>query len=54
MARQRHTNPDSEKLLYEAEKRGWRVERGKRYFKVLCPCADKDWIRVVLTPSDIW
>ncbi len=51
MARQRHQNPDYEKLLREAERHGWRVERGKGYFKALCPCFEKHWISVPLTPS---
>lgn len=51
VARDRHPKQDYESLLREAEQRGWRITRGKGYFRCLCPCADKHWVRVVLTPS---
>jgi len=35
----------------EAERRGWRIERGKRYYKMWCPCG-KHMKTVKLTPSD--
>jgi hypothetical protein len=49
--RQRHPDQDYERLLRDAEARGWRVSRGKGYFKALCGCPDKHWVSVVLTPS---
>lgn len=52
MARPRHTNQDLEAILRSAERQGWRVEKGKGYFKMWCPCADKHWTTVHLTPSD--
>lgn len=51
VARDRHSKPDFEKLLREAEAKGWRVSRDNRYFKCLCPCAEKHWVKVVLSPS---
>ena len=51
VARDRHPKQEYEKLLREAEARGWRVNRDKLYFKCLCPCAEKHWVKVVLTPS---
>ncbi len=35
----------------EAEEKGWRVERGKKYYKMWCPCG-KHWKTMKLTPSD--
>jgi hypothetical protein len=49
--RPKHPDKQFEALLREAEDRRWRVSRGKGYFKALCPCADKTYISVVLTPS---
>jgi hypothetical protein len=49
--RPRHTYPDYEELLCEAERRGWLVFRGEGYFKCWCPCAEKHLNTVVLTPS---
>ena len=49
--RQRHQKADYEKLLRRAEDRGWRVTRDKGYFKAKCPCPDKHYVTVVLTPS---
>ncbi len=51
MARQKHPRKDFEALLREAEERSWRVDRNKGYYKVLCPCPEKHWVSVVLTPS---
>lgn len=50
--RPRHPVPDLERLLCDAEVRGWRVERGKKYFKAYCPCPLKCRETVHLTPSD--
>lgn len=51
-ARPRHTRPELEVVLRSCERQGWRVEKGKKYFKIWCPCADKHWSTVKLTPSD--
>lgn len=53
MARSKHKIQELEALLKEAEWKGCRVEdpgRGKA-FKVLCPCADKDFTFIHKTPS---
>lgn len=40
-------------LLDDAKRQSWRAERGKRYFKLLCPCSEKHIrLSVHLTPSD--
>lgn len=51
MGRPRHQTKEFEALLRNAEDNGWRVEKGGRYFKCLCPCSEKHWVKVVLTPS---
>lgn len=40
-----------DELLADAEARGWRVERGKGYPKMFCPCGNHK-ATVHLTPSD--
>ena len=40
-----------EAIRREAERKGWRVERGKKYYKMWCPCG-KHMKTVKLTPSD--
>ena len=49
--RPRHTRPELEAVLREAEAQGWRVQKGKKYFKMYCPCADEHLKTVKLTPS---
>lgn len=49
--RPRHTDTDYEELLCEAEARGWLVFKDDGYFKCWCPCAEKHFNTVVLTPS---
>jgi hypothetical protein len=51
MGRPRHPVKELEAVLREAESRGWRVTKGKLYFKLLCPCAKKHIKTVHLTPS---
>jgi hypothetical protein len=41
-----------EALLKEAERKGWRVVKGSKYFKMYCPCSDQHWTTIHLTPSD--
>jgi hypothetical protein len=50
-ARPKHPNKDFEALLREAELRHWAVWRDARYFKCRCPCDEKHYVGVVLTPS---
>jgi hypothetical protein len=52
VTRPRHPDKDLERILKEAEDRGWRVERGKRYYKIYCPCPEMHKKSVHLTPSD--
>jgi hypothetical protein len=49
--RPRHPRQDLEALLREAERKGWRVTRGTRYYAMLCPCGQHRKT-VHLTPSD--
>jgi hypothetical protein len=42
---------DIDAVLKEARNRRWRVERGKGYYKMWCPCPDKHMKTVHLTPS---
>lgn len=41
-----------EKIREEAERRGWRVFRSKRYWKMYCSCPKKCKKNMSLTPSD--
>lgn len=50
MSRPKHTDKELEAVLAEAEKKGWRVEKGKKYWKMWCPCGEH-WKTVKLTPS---
>ncbi len=51
MTRPKHPDKDLEALLRSLESAGWRVEKGRKYFKGYCPCGDhKKTIHV--TPSD--
>jgi hypothetical protein len=52
VARPRHPKPELEAVLREAERRAWRIEKGKKYFKMRCPCEQKRKKTVRLTPSD--
>lgn len=38
-------------IRQQARDKGWRVEKGKKYYKMWCPCG-KHWKTVKLTPSD--
>lgn len=42
------------KLLREAEKKGWRIKRGKKYIKILCPCSGKHAKTVHLSPDEYY
>lgn len=41
-----------EEIRKEAVRQGWRVTRGKRYWKMYCPCPRKCKKGMSLTPSD--
>lgn len=51
-ARPRHPRTDLEQVLQMAEARNWRVERGSKYYRLLCPCEGMHMKSVHLTPSD--
>lgn len=51
MPRPRHPIKELEALLRHAEAHGWRAARGKKYFKIFCPCGQHKHT-VHLTPSD--
>ncbi len=51
MTRPIHQVKELEAILREAERKGWRVTKGKLYFKMWCPCPAKHWKTVKLTPS---
>jgi hypothetical protein len=38
-------------LRSEAKRYGWRVEKGKKYYKLYCPCPGKHRKTMHLTPS---
>lgn len=52
VVRPRHTDKDIEDLIQTAESQDWRVAKGKKYFKMYCPCAEMHMKTVSLTPSD--
>lgn len=43
---------DIEPVLEAARSQDWKVTRGKRYYKIWCPCPAKHWKTVHLSPSD--
>ena len=51
MAKPKPKLTDIAAVLKEAQNQGWRVERRSKYYKMLCPCPDKHWKTVHLTPS---
>ncbi|WP_131765146.1 MULTISPECIES: hypothetical protein [Protofrankia] len=52
MLRPRHPIKELEAVLRSAEKQGWKVDRGKGYFKMFCTCGELHKKFVHLTPSD--
>lgn len=53
MPRPRHSDPELEDLLRSLERQGWRVEKGKKYFKAWCgPPHARCFKTVKLTPSN--
>jgi hypothetical protein len=51
MTRPKHKVKELEAVLRDAEHRGWRVDKGKKYYGMRCPCG-KHQRRVHLTPSN--
>lgn len=51
MSRPRHTKKELEELLQEAERKRWEGRRGKKYFRMFCPCGAHQKT-VHLSPSD--
>jgi len=49
--RPKHTDKDLEAVLAEGEDLSWLVTKGKKYFKMKCPCG-KHIKSVHLSPSD--
>lgn len=51
--RPKHPKPSLERVLREAEAKGWRVtKRPNRYFKMKCPCDLRHIKTVKLSPSN--
>ncbi|GAA4574420.1 hypothetical protein GCM10023193_70630 [Planotetraspora kaengkrachanensis] len=50
----KHPDKEIRKLLEEAEDQGWEVKPppGRGYWKIMCPCADKHWSTVKISPSN--
>lgn len=53
MSRPKHPIKELERILREAEAKGWLVEkRPNRYFKMKCPCEGRHIKTVKLSPSN--
>jgi hypothetical protein len=52
VSRPKHPRKDLEAVLRAAEGKGWRVIKGKGYYRMLCPCGRGTRKSVHLTPSD--
>jgi len=50
--RPKHPNKELEEVLRSAENQGWRIQRGKAYFKMKCWCDARHMKMVHITPSD--
>lgn len=50
MSRPQHPKPHLEAVLKEAEDKGWRVTRGKKYFMIWCPCPKRHKKTVKISP----
>lgn len=49
--RPRHPDKDIEDLIRLAEARGWRIMKGRKYYKAYCPCDDEHIKTIHLSPS---
>lgn len=52
MVRPKHPTKEYEAILRAAEAQGWTVVRGAKYFKLKCPCEDRDMKMMAITPSN--
>ena len=52
MTRPRHPKKEFEDVLRSAELQGWSISRGKKYFKMKCPCAHRDMKIMHITPRE--
>ena len=52
MARPKHPSKEFEDVLRSAEKQGWRIERGRKYFKMKCSCPNRDMKTMHITPNE--
>ncbi|MBW8484609.1 hypothetical protein [Actinomadura parmotrematis] len=52
MTRPKHNDKELDQVFAEAWRKGWRITRDKRYWKLWCPCRLKHFKTVKLTPSD--
>ncbi|MBE1533286.1 hypothetical protein [Actinomadura algeriensis] len=52
VTRPKHRDKELDEVFAEAWDKGWRITRGKRYWKLWCPCESKHLKSVKLTPSD--
>lgn len=50
--RPRHQRRELEDVLRDLEAKGWRVVKGRKYFKAYCPCPMQHLKTVHLTPSN--
>jgi hypothetical protein len=50
--RPKHPRKELEAVLAAAERKKWRVEKGRKYFKMKCPCYLKHLKTVHISPSD--
>lgn len=51
MSRPRHSIKELEGVLTEAEGKGWDVTKGRKYYRMRCPCGNHQKT-VHLSPSD--
>jgi hypothetical protein len=47
-----HPVKELQEVLIELDENGWRVEKGKGYYKTYCPCSEKHKKTVHLSPSN--
>jgi len=48
--RREQATKEFEDVRRSAERQGWTVTRGRKYFKMKCPCADRDMKMMHITP----
>lgn len=47
----RHPNKEIQAFLMELDEAGWRITKGSRYYKAMCPCREHRPFFIHLTPS---